>query len=37
MAEAETEPTTVPLDEVDRNIIAELTRDGQVHGPGRSD
>jgi DNA-binding Lrp family transcriptional regulator len=30
MAEAETEPTTVPLDEVDRNIIAELTRAGRM-------
>ncbi|MBT2515744.1 Lrp/AsnC family transcriptional regulator [Arthrobacter sp. ISL-30] len=30
MGEAETEPTAVPLDDVDRNIIAELTRDGRM-------
>lgn len=30
MAGAETEQAAVPLDDVDRNIIAELTRDGRM-------
>jgi hypothetical protein len=33
MAEAEAEPAAVPLDDVDRNIIAELTRDGRMSVP----
>ena len=30
MGEVETDPMTVPLDDVDRNILAELTRDGRM-------
>src|SRR6476660_10649381 len=30
MAERESEQVAVPLDDVDRNIIAELTRDGRM-------
>jgi DNA-binding Lrp family transcriptional regulator len=30
MAESDEEQTAVPLDDVDRNIIAELTRDGRM-------
>ena len=30
MAEDEADQTAVPLDDVDRNIIAELTRDGRM-------
>jgi DNA-binding Lrp family transcriptional regulator len=30
MGEIETDPITVPLDDVDRNILAELTRDGRM-------
>jgi DNA-binding Lrp family transcriptional regulator len=30
MGEVETDPITVPLDNVDRNILAELTRDGRM-------
>jgi DNA-binding Lrp family transcriptional regulator len=30
MSEIETDPITVPLDDVDRNILAELTRDGRM-------
>ena len=30
MGEVESDPITVPLDDVDRNILAELTRDGRM-------
>jgi DNA-binding Lrp family transcriptional regulator len=30
MAESDEEQAAVPLDDVDRNIIAELTRDGRM-------
>ena len=30
MAESDSEPVVVPLDDVDRNILAELTRNGRI-------